>query len=206
MELTGVILDSESYKIDNDQLISLLKLGEETLIERQVKEMKKVCNEVILVTNNPYVYLPMFGNSIRIITDYFKGAGTLSGMHAALSLAKNQSLWLVTSDMPFLRSDVVTSMVELKNNSGVQLIAPEWNGNLQLYHGVYDRSCLDVTKELVENNQVGLMKILEKVSFKVMNLDGLSDQTIRDHMSYSFRIRNCEDYQKVLQLRKDHAY
>ncbi|KHF38184.1 molybdenum cofactor guanylyltransferase [Halalkalibacter okhensis] len=204
MQLTGVILDSESYKIDQDQLISLLKLGEKTLIERQVMEMKKLCDEVILVTNNPYVYLPLFGNSIRIITDYYKGAGTLSGMHAALSLAKNPSLWLVPSDMPVLRSDVITRMLELKNSSGVQLIVPECNGNLQLYHGVYDRSCLEVTKELVETEHVGLMKILEKVSFKVMSLDGFLNQ-VNEPVSFSFRIRNKEDYQKVLQLKTDHV-
>ncbi|MDT8861274.1 molybdenum cofactor guanylyltransferase [Alkalihalobacillus sp. MEB130] len=204
MQLTGVILDSESYKIDQDRLISLLKLGEQTIIERQVMEMKKICDEVILVTNNPFVYLPLFGNSIRIITDYFKGAGTLSGMHAALSLAKNQSLWLVTSDMPLLNSEVILDMLELKNKTGVQVIAPEFNGNLQLYHGVYDRTCLNVTKELVEKEEQGLMKILEKVSFKVLTLDHVHDQVKKK--IFSMRIQTEEDYEKVVQDTKDHAY
>ncbi|MFC0558448.1 molybdenum cofactor guanylyltransferase [Halalkalibacter alkalisediminis] len=203
MQLTGVILDSESYKIDHDQLISLLKLGDKTLIERQVMEMKKICDEVILVTKNPYVYLPLFGNSIRIITDYFKGAGTLSGMHAALSLSKNDSLWLVTSDMPLLNSDIVTEMLDLKKKTGVQVIAPEWNGNLQLYHGVYDRSCLSVTEELLEIEEIGLMKILEKVSFKVKSL---VENTNEQNLLFTFHIRTQEDYQQVLQVEKDHAY
>ncbi|WP_332697452.1 molybdenum cofactor guanylyltransferase [Halalkalibacter lacteus] len=202
MQLTGVILDSGNHSIDNDQLISLLKIGEQTLIERQVVEMKKICNEVILVTKDPYVYLPLLGNSIRVITDYYKGSGTMSGMHAAFSLAKNESLWIVTSDMPYLNKDVVSNMLDIKNETDAQIIALEWSGHLHLYHGVYDRSCLDVTNELVEKEQLGSMNILEKVTFKVMNVEGFQEND--GLVPFLFRIGNNEDYQRVLQFEQDH--
>ncbi|MFC0471524.1 molybdenum cofactor guanylyltransferase [Halalkalibacter kiskunsagensis] len=202
MQLTGVILDSEIQKVDDDQLTSLLKIGDQTVIERQVRQMKKICDEVILVTNNPYVYLPILGNSIRVITDYYKGSGTLSGMHAAFSLAKNESLWIVTSDMPYVCAEIISYMLDVKNKTDIQIIAPEWRGNLHLYHGIYDRSCLDVTKELVENDQLGLMNILEKVTFKAINVEKLK---VGDSNPFYFRIENKEDYQKVLQVEKNHV-
>jgi molybdopterin-guanine dinucleotide biosynthesis protein A len=189
MNLTGVIIDSEISK-GFDTVTGLLKIGDETVIERQVQEMKKVCQEIILVTNQPHAYLPVLGNSIRIITDYYKGTGTLSGMHAALSLAKNDTLWVVTPDMPFLAVDAIKGMMNEKVQSGVQLVVPEWSGNLQLFHGIYDRSCLSVTKELVEEEQLGIMNLLERITFKVIRP--------ADLIACSFRIQTLEDYQRVL--------
>ncbi|GAE25204.1 molybdopterin-guanine dinucleotide biosynthesis protein A-like [Halalkalibacter wakoensis JCM 9140] len=205
MQLTGVILDSESYKLKNEQLIGLLPFGEKTIIEKQVSEMKKICDEVILVTNDPYVYLPLFGNSIRIITDYYRGAGTLSGMHAALSLSKNQSLWLATSNMPFLNSEVMVEMMNVKNNTtDVQIVIPGLSGDLQLYHSLYDRSCLKLTQQLIDEENHSLMKIIERASFKVINLHE-SHATI-DTIDFSYRIKNEDDYDRALQLNINHAY
>jgi len=190
MNVTGVIIDCESKK--EFDTAGLLKIGEETVIERQINEMKKVCQEIILVTNKPHAYLPVLGSSIRIITDYFKGTGTLSGMHAALALAKNETLWVVTPDMPFLSVKVMTNMLKEMKQSNVQLVVPEWNGHLQLFHGLYDRSCLKITEELVEQEQLGIINLLERIKFKIVRYDEL--------IPFSFRILNKEDYQKALQL------
>ena len=189
MNLTGVIIDGSHAKI-LDSVPGLLKLGEETVVERQIREMKKVCKEIILVTNEPLSYLPILGKSIRMITDYYKGSGALSGMHAALSLAKNDTLWVVTPDMPFISIDAITQMMAEKEQSGVQLVVPEWDGNLQLFHAIYDRSCLEATQKLVEQDQLGMMNLLEHVSFKVIRCE--------DHSSFSLRIKNKEDYQRVI--------
>ncbi|MFC0560203.1 molybdenum cofactor guanylyltransferase [Halalkalibacter alkalisediminis] len=189
MNLTGVIIDG-GYTTGLDFVPGLLKIGEETVIERQVREMKKVCQEIILVTNQPHSYLPILGGSIRMITDYYKGSGTLSGMYAALSLAKNDTLWVVTPDMPFISMDAMTQMLAEKDQSDVQLVVPEWEGNLQLYHAIYDRSCLEATQKLVEQDQLGIMNLLEHISFKVIRC--------MDNTSFTLRIKNVEDYQRVL--------
>ncbi|WP_227938212.1 molybdenum cofactor guanylyltransferase [Alkalihalobacillus deserti] len=194
MNLTGVIIDG-GYAKGLDTLTVLLKIGNDTVLERQVREMKKVCQEIILVTNQPHSYLPILGSSIRIITDYYKGTGTLSGMHAALSLAKNDTLRVVTPDMPFLSVDAVPQMIYEKKQSGVQLVVPEWEGHLQLFHGIYDRSCIEATQELVEQEQLGIMSLLERITFKVLRCI--------DNSSFSFRIQSLEDYQQVLEHNKN---
>ncbi|ARK30523.1 molybdenum cofactor guanylyltransferase [Halalkalibacter krulwichiae] len=191
MKLTGVIIDCASTKF-TDSATGLLKIANETIIERQICLLKQVCQEIILVTNEPHQYLPIVGSSIRIITDYFKGSGALSGMHAALSLAKSDSLLVVTPDMPFLSVQVITSMLKDKIETGVQLVVPESQGQLQLFHSIYDRSCIKSTEKLIEEQDAGLVNILEHVSFKIIRNEDL--------LPISYRVQSMEDYQRAIQF------
>lgn len=195
MNVTGVILDSNDSRLRDQIITGLIRLNDETLIEKQVREMKRICEEIILVTDRPSSYLPVLGNSIRIITNYFKGSETLSAVHAALSLAKNDYLWIVTPDMPFLSSAAIEVMFRVKKQDG-QLIIPECNGSLQLFHSLYSRSCIDVTTQLLEQDKASMMSLIEKITFNIVCQEVFREQLITQ--PFSLRIRNAAEYNKMI--------
>ncbi len=198
LQISGVILDTG--EILNQNLVSFLPFGSETLIKRQVSEMKKICNEVILVTNQPQHFLPIFGGEIRIITGYQKGSGVVSGLHAAFNLAKNEHLWVVMSDMPFLSARVVKCIWNEIVNPEVDLIAPEWKGGIQLFHSIYNRECRKVTKLLVEEKQYSIMNLIERINFKVVEGKIFHDCHIFE--PFPFRIQTKEDYEKGVKVER----
>lgn len=138
--LSGIILaGGDSLRMGGENK-SLLILEKEALILRQIRIMRELCSEVIIVTNTPKLFLRLVDTSVRIITDYIPGKGPLSGMHAGLTLSRNQSAWVVGCDMPFL-SPVAAELMLRKKKSGLDAIIPWLQGVMHPLHAIYDRDC-----------------------------------------------------------------
>lgn len=99
--LTGVILAGGKSRRMGGAHKALLPFHNEMLIHRQIRHLKQLCAEIILVTNEPQAFTSLIDNSIRIITDIYPDTGPLGGMHATFSLsqAKYHDIWLVGCDM-----------------------------------------------------------------------------------------------------------
>jgi molybdopterin-guanine dinucleotide biosynthesis protein A len=138
--LSGIILaGGEGLRMGGENK-SLLMLGNETLLERQIRIMRELCSEIIIVTNTPRSFLRRVDASVRIITDYMPGKGPLSGMHAGLTLSVNQNAWIVGCDMPFLSPKAARLML-LKKKKGIEAIIPWLQESMFPLHGIYDRDC-----------------------------------------------------------------
>lgn len=113
--LSGVILAGGRNRRMGGSPKALLSYHREKLIHRQIRVMRTICEEVILVTNEPRLYLPIVDRDVRILTDSYAGQGPLGGMHAALSLARCDNVWIIDCDMPFVSSRAARLM---RNPSG----------------------------------------------------------------------------------------
>jgi molybdopterin-guanine dinucleotide biosynthesis protein A len=158
--LTGIILAGSDSKRINDGKRSLLMLGEEVLIQRQVRIMRSICSEVIIVTNNPRDFLKKVDESVRIITEYIPNKGPLSGMHAGLMLSRNQNAWIVSCDMPFLSPEAAQLMLKQKLE-GIEAIIPWVNNFVHPLHGIYDRNCARHIETLLMKEETDLPKLLK---------------------------------------------
>ncbi|NHN33622.1 molybdenum cofactor guanylyltransferase [Paenibacillus agricola] len=153
--LSGIILaGGESVRMGGENK-SLLMLGAETLLVRQIRMMRELCSEIIVVTNTPRSFLRTVDASVRIITDYVPGKGPLSGMHAGLTLSLNQNAWVVGCDMPFLSPQAARLML-LKKKQGMEAIIPWLQGVMHPLHGIYDRDCATPIWTLLKNQETQL--------------------------------------------------
>jgi molybdopterin-guanine dinucleotide biosynthesis protein A len=153
--LSGIILaGGESLRMGGDNK-ALLMFGEEALIQRQIRIMKTICSEIIIVTNTPKQFLRKVDESVRIITDYIPNKGPLSGMHAGLTLSRNKNAWVVGCDMPFLSPVAATMMLEQKKE-GIDAIFPWIQGAVHPLHGIFDRDCAYDIWTLLMNHQLEL--------------------------------------------------
>jgi molybdopterin-guanine dinucleotide biosynthesis protein A len=88
---------------------ALLPFGAERLIERQVRLLRPLCQELLVVTNDPatlaFVGLPMVG-------DRAPGLGPLAGLEAGLFAASLPLVLGVACDMPFLTAGVVRALYD----------------------------------------------------------------------------------------------
>lgn len=77
--LTGVILAGGRNNRIRDTAKSILPFGSEPVVKRQLPVMSQLCNETILVTDDPGSLLPTVGRSSRIITEFFSNLVRLEG-------------------------------------------------------------------------------------------------------------------------------
>ncbi|WP_181592926.1 molybdenum cofactor guanylyltransferase [Paenibacillus sp. YN15] len=160
--LTGAILaGGQNRRMGKEK--ALLPFSGELLIQRQIRTMSEVCEEIIVVTNQPTLFLPILDRSIRIITDYYPGKGPLSGMHAALTLSRNPEVWIVGCDMPFLSAGAATAMQELKAALKCDAVVPVIEGRSHPLHGIYSKGCADAISALLLSGESRVSEMLRMI-------------------------------------------
>jgi molybdenum cofactor guanylyltransferase len=195
--LTGVILAGGKNRSMKGAAKALLTFSEEKLIERQVREMKLLCQEVIVVTNEPRLFLPILGSSVRIITDFFSGKGPLAGMHAALSLSAYSHVWVVGCDMPFISADAADLIWKSKRVSDVEALIPSIEGKLQPLHGIYDKRCRDACALLLQRGETRVHEIFKHVRWEEIPDRLLAEQGIST--KFAMNINTQLEYEQALE-------
>jgi molybdenum cofactor guanylyltransferase len=194
--ITGAILAGGQNRRMEGKVKALLPFSGELLIERQIAQMKQVCEEIIVVTNQPSLFLPVLDRSIRIITDYFPSKGPLSGMHAALSLARNPDVWIVGCDMPFLSGSAAHALWELKKTINCDATVPVIDGRTHPLHGIYSKSCADAISALLLSGEYRVMEMLRMIYWQEASETYFTERGI--DLNFVTNVNNPEDYDKAL--------
>jgi molybdenum cofactor guanylyltransferase len=194
--LTGVILAGGKNRSMKGAAKALLTCSEEKLIERQIREMKLLCREVIVVTNEPRLFLPILGGTVRIITDFFSGKGPLGGMHAALSLASYSQVWAVGCDMPFISADAADFLWKRKSLSDVEAAIPSVDGKPQPFHGIYDKRCRDACTLLMQRGEYRMNELLKHVRWEEIQGSLLEEQGISSR--FAVNVNTQLEYEQAL--------
>lgn len=195
--ISGAILaGGENRKMDG-KVKALLPFSGQLLIERQIAFMRTVCDEIIVVTNRPNIFLPVLDRSIRIITDFYPSKGPLSGMHAALSLASQPDVWIVGCDMPFLSPQAAQSMWEMKKGLKCDAVIPVIDGKTYPLHGVYHKSCADAVSALLLSGEYRLSEMLRMMYWQEAPETFFTEKGIG--LDFVANVNNEDEYTKALE-------
>lgn len=194
--ITGAILAGGQNRRMEGKMKALLPFSGELLIERQIAQMKTVCEEMIVVTNQPSLFLPVLDRSIRIITDYFPSKGPLSGMHAALSLARYPDVWVVGCDMPFVSAEAAQVMWEMKKAAKCDAVVPVIDGKTHPLHGIYSKNCADAISALLLSGEYRVMEMLRMIYWQEAADPDFTEKGI--DLNFVTNVNNPEEYDKAL--------
>ena len=162
--LTGVILAGGPNDHVYGRHRSLLPQHSEPLIQFQIREMRKIVDEIIVVTNTPRELLPYVPADTRIITDFFQNKGPLGGLHAGLSLSRMEVAWVIESDnlMPStcVASRLIKNLLKLEVDAALPII----NGSLEAFEGVYRTSVKSKLTEFLQQEEASVSSFLETIT------------------------------------------
>ncbi|GAA0324849.1 hypothetical protein GCM10008967_14320 [Bacillus carboniphilus] len=174
--LTGVILCRDYEEQFDSQSTNSLELL--PIVTSHIKEMQSICKEVILVTNQPRLFLPAIPRDIRIITDYYKHNGPLCGMHAAISLAKNQYIWIVSAASSTISAKAASVMLPLLKGENEMAVLPWENNKPYFYHSLYNKEILPIIKKLVTTHKIQPIHLLDSISWLRADIDYLNKMNV----------------------------
>jgi len=194
--LSGVLLAGGENRGMNGANRALLKLGEETFLERQLKELSECCSDITIVTNEPASLLRIVDRSIRIITDYIPGGGPLSGMHAGLALAKQDNIWVIGSHMPYVSAGAAVLMLKEKQRTGCDAVIPQTGSMDDLLHAIYDKRCSETIGELLAAGQSQMSELMPLLNWRGLPkasflANGINPQFVRG-------VHNVNDYNRLI--------
>ncbi len=181
---------------------ALLPFGGEALIERQIKELRKACEEIIVVSQDVRIsaYLSDY-DGVTIVQDLIQESGPLGGMHAAFNSSSCDIHWVVGSDMPFLSSRAALFMVEIKQAAGSAAVVPHINGKTHPLHGVYSRGCLASLQQLLEERRLRVMEFLREIQAIELKEEAFAERGIP--IRFVVNANTPEDYERALSIYKE---
>ncbi|HET7627340.1 MAG TPA: molybdenum cofactor guanylyltransferase [Bacillales bacterium] len=158
--VTGVILAGGENRRMGGNMKSFLRFGGETIVERQLRIMKDVCDEVIIVTNRQERFSD-FG--VQVVSDNFPGKGPLAGIEAAFTSAAHEILWIAGCDMPYVSRDAAQILLDSCEKGHHDAAIPVIDGVIHPLFGVYHRRKAAVLKDLLQRDTLKVRAFLDEI-------------------------------------------
>jgi molybdopterin-guanine dinucleotide biosynthesis protein A len=211
IDCTGVILAGGMNMRFGGRNKALVEIGGKTILDRTLSVFGDLFPETMVVTNTPLSYLSC--NSL-IVTDIFTLRTPLAGIHAALSYAKTQYIFVVACDTPFLATPMIEAILE-KVDTKSDVVVPDTVNGFQPLCAVYSKACLPpIEKQLREasaaapetggpakrvlNQGLKILNFYERVRVKKIPEASLR-QVDPDLLSF-FNVNTPEDFARAEQI------
>jgi molybdopterin-guanine dinucleotide biosynthesis protein A len=146
---TGVILSGGLNTRFNGQNKAFVRVGQRRILDRLYDIFSDLFAEVILVTNDPLQFIDW---DLTIVTDIFSVRSSLTGIHAGLFYTQNPFAFFSACDTPFLKRELVKSLVEqIENNTDI--IMPETAAGFEPLCAIYSKRCLKQAEQHLKENK-----------------------------------------------------
>lgn len=181
-----ILAGGKSSRMGKDK--GFLNFNDKPLVQTIVEQLQPVVNKIIIVSNNPDY--EKFG--LNVIPDLIKDTGPAGGIHAALTNAQSEQIFIVSCDMPFIT--IPSAAYMMKQAAHSQIALPLYHGKIQPLFGVYSRQCLAKWKQLIEQ---GIIKLQEMVThFDLLKIDIENNKLFNDLLFTN--INDINDYNNAL--------
>ncbi|HWP98114.1 MAG TPA: molybdenum cofactor guanylyltransferase [Syntrophomonadaceae bacterium] len=191
LNVSGIVLSGGlSSRMGRDK--TLITFNNETLIERVVREISKVADEIIIASNNTCKYgIP----GTREVTDTYQGMGPLGGIHAGLMEAKYSLAFVVAADMPMFSADLAKHL--LGKAAGYDVVVPEMNGKWEPLCAVYARQCLKCIDKFLRQGKRTVFSIYSEL--KVLNICDEQLLFLKNGDNVFMNLNTPEDYEEFIE-------
>ena len=128
--ITAVVLSGGKGKRLGNQEKAFLEIDGKSLLERKIRVLSSLSDEILVVTNRPQLYSC---EKIRVVRDIEEGIGPLMGLYTGLLNSHTESCFITASDMPFFCTGLFNFMKELltEDNAGYDVVIPRIGDNFE---------------------------------------------------------------------------
>ncbi|RJQ38565.1 MAG: molybdenum cofactor guanylyltransferase [Nitrospiraceae bacterium] len=194
--MTGTILaGGENTRIP--LLKGHIEINGKRIIDTGINLMRNLFGKVVISTNAPELY---FYCGAPMIGDVIPQRGPLTGIFSVLTNIKDDAIFAVACDMPFLDERLMRHMADKYNNFNSRTnkwdaVIPVFEGKPQPLFGIYSKNILGVMEKRLDK---GLRKLRDMLA--EINVLYIKEEEVReiDPEGRSFlNINTMEDLEKI---------
>jgi molybdopterin-guanine dinucleotide biosynthesis protein A len=186
-----ILAGGKSSRIGQEK--AFLRIGERTIIEEQRDTLKKVFEEIIIVTNDRKKFKNI---STKVVTDIIPDSGPMGGLYSGLSVCSNIHSFLVGCDMPFINVELIGYMIRHIGENDI--VIPRSSRGVETLFAVYSINCLDTIRTQLEQGKLRLFDIL---NFHRVKYISFKEVEKFDPQGFSFfNVNNPTDYEEALKI------
>ena len=201
-DITGIILSGgKSLRMGENK--SFLKVGNKTAISIAIDLMKSIFHNVLLITNEPDLYV---NYGVSLYEDIYKGLGPLTGIHSGLVNSNTEKNFILSCDMPLMNVKMIQCIIEYPSTSLITV--PKADGFIQQLCGLYSKSLIPKIETLLkysedeENRNTNQKHRKCKVHQLIEGIDSTIIENTELLQGYTkdifFNMNRPEDYKYIL--------
>jgi molybdopterin-guanine dinucleotide biosynthesis protein A len=136
------------------------------LIERVIRVVSAVFQDLVLVTNTPREYAFL---ELPIHQDRIRDLGPLGGILTGLMAIPNEAGFFVACDMPCLNQELIRYMAGVRNDFDV--VVPRIAGKAEALHALYTRGCIPAIRGLIDSRRYQIIRFFPDVRVRYVEED-----------------------------------
>ena len=159
----------QSSRMGKDK--GLVELCGKPMILNIIERLEIFADEMIITTNHPTKY-QQFGP--RLVEDIFKDYGALAGLHTALDAAKNDTVFVIACDLPYVNTNLFKFMKNTFEAKSVDVVIPRTEIGYEPFYAFYRKStCLPLVSDAILSGKRRLISWFESASIHTIYEDDL---------------------------------
>lgn len=167
-EISGFVLAGGASRRMGHPKAALV-LGNETMLERQVRILRRVCRHVAMIGVPPAPLTTLSGMEVPFIPDHLPGRGPLGGILTGLTESRTEWSLFLGCDMPFISAVLLRFLCREALSSGAEVTIPESrDGRYQPLCAVYRRTALYAIRSRLTRGENKVTGFLGSVRCRVI--------------------------------------
>jgi len=152
---------------------AFLRLGNVSLIEKSIYQLKHIYNEIMIITNSVKEYEP-YKKICCIVEDNIKDIGPLCGIYTVLCSTTKEAVFFTACDMPNLHIGFVYKLITFYKQSQCEAVVPKINHFIEPLFAVYKTTLKKQLLSYIQNNQnLAVRGFLNTIQVSYMNLKNI---------------------------------
>jgi molybdopterin-guanine dinucleotide biosynthesis protein A len=104
-----------------------------------------------------------------VVSDIVPGCGPLGGLHAALTAARHDTLFLIACDMPYVTTALIEYLLSLAG--GADAVVPRSERGYHPLCAVYTRACFEPAAARLADRRLKMRELLDSVRTRAVPLE-----------------------------------
>ncbi|MBI5674636.1 MAG: molybdenum cofactor guanylyltransferase [Nitrospirae bacterium] len=140
---------------------AFIKVNGEKIIERNLRIMRRLFSEVLIVTNQPeeYVYL-----SAQMLGDVYDVRGPMTGIFTALLNSSNEWVFVSACDIPFINEEIISYASSMRE--GYDAVVPGSGKAAEPLFAFYSKRLVSSMEQGILSGKRGMKDFLDKKKVK----------------------------------------
>jgi molybdopterin-guanine dinucleotide biosynthesis protein A len=128
-----------------------------------VAELSPLTSDLLIVGERGY------HAAARTIADVVPGCGPLGGLHAALTHARGDAVFLIACDMPYVTTAFIAYLLQLASEADI--VVPRTERGYHPLCAVYTRACLEPVARRLAGGQFRIRELVDDLRARVVTAE-----------------------------------
>ena len=157
MRSAAILAGGQSTRFGGRDKSALLVDGR-TILDLQLAQLSSVTDDVMI---------------IRAADDVVPGCGPLGGLHAALTRARGDAVFVIACDMPYVTAPLAQYLLSLTASGTADIVVPQTARGYHPLCAVYTRACLDRVSRRLGERRLKMIELVEAMRTRVVTEEEL---------------------------------